>query len=209
MIRVTSYTAAGLRSFAVIVCRQGELSERHRMLNFSSSLECRPGGDEIEVYDETQRGKKGFHPQLGQFVIAYPLESVAGIGLWGWTADDGHGINLDGGEPAWSLDGSAKVEVMLFAARMLRDEATCTVCGQEAGTFCLELVPPPADVTHDRIRPCCLACHAEAEGEPGRIPDSLHHRELWPIPLDEHTMGASRHLQPIALCDDDVIRRRR
>ncbi len=207
MIRVTSYTAAGLHSFAVIVCRAGELSERHRTVDFDKRTTYRPPADELEVYDETYRGKKGFHPQLGQFVIAYPLESVAGIGRWGWTADDGVGINLDGGEPAWSLDASAKVEVMLFAARMLRDEMTCTVCGREAGAFCLELVPPPGPLD-DQIRPCCLACHDEAEGEPGRIPDPLHRRELWPIPLDEHTMGASRHLQPVAICDDEGIRRR-
>ncbi len=121
MIRVTSHTPKGARHFAIVVCRKGELSERHRAVEFETGLSYRPDHACVEVYDMTYRGQKGFHPHYGQFVTAYDLTSVAGLGAWAWDVN-GPGVDLFGSEPAWMLDATAMRETILYAAHRIAAE---------------------------------------------------------------------------------------
>lgn len=79
-----------------------------------------PVHDELELYDEQRRGKPGFHPSLGQFIRAYDLESVAGLGPWGWDPGCPR-VEMCWTNGAWVLDASAVRELMTFAAGMLVD----------------------------------------------------------------------------------------
>ena len=121
MVRVTSSTPIGPRNFVAIVCRAGELSERGRTVATldmaTGEPRYRPRGDVVEIFDETYRGKPGFHPNFGQFVADYSLQDVAGRGDWAWNIN-GPGVDLLGSEPTWKLDAGAMREIMLFAANV-------------------------------------------------------------------------------------------
>ena len=121
MLLIRSLTPNGPRSFAIVVCRAGEESERGRQVARSDhdySFSFSPEIDEIEIYDYRQRGGPGMHPQLGDFFVSYPLEDVAGFGRWAWDAGDGQPKALLPFYEDLYLDADAKQELITFAARV-------------------------------------------------------------------------------------------
>jgi len=197
-------TETGPRSFAVVVCRADEPSERGRTMPTKHQPEgnapgrCRPKSDEIEVYDLTYAGRPGFHPHLGQFIGGWGLDNTAGLGSWPMLAD-GQGWDLCGNVDAWTLDADAKVQVMLFAARNLRGpDADCAICGRDADAHAT--VEDPNDVLD-----VCWDCHASIEANQGKVTADRDDRgrRLSAVDPANEAPGACGHRVPFGNVDDE------
>lgn len=92
------------RQFYVRVVFQGE------KYGLDDKLTHREADPLVEFYDYTYAGQKTFGPR-GQFVSRYYAQTLAQHKL-------GLGLSLDGGVPAWTVDGEA-LRLVLFTARAI------------------------------------------------------------------------------------------